>query len=131
MSETQEAKEAKHAVNWFEIPVSQIERAAKFYSDIFDIKMEKQEWQGVKMAFFPGGGKDTVHGALVQGEGYTPSDKGTLVYLNGSPDLSAALSRVEKAGGKVVKPKFAIGEHGFIAYFTDTEGNKVALHSMQ
>ena len=67
----------------------------------------------------------------MQGQGYVPSDKGTIVYLNGSPDLSTPLSKIEKAGGKVLKPKFSIGEHGFIAFFQDPEGNKVALHSMQ
>ena len=120
----------KHAISWFEIPAVNISRASKFYSAIFGIEMNNMEWQGAKMAFFPGG-KDTIHGALVESEGYVPSEKGAVVYLNGSPDLNAVLNKVEKAGGKVLKPKFNIGEHGFIAYFKDTEGNKVALHSMQ
>ncbi len=122
--------EAKHTINWFEIPVSQMDRAMKFYSAIFGVEMQKMDWQGIQMAFFPGE-KDAVHGALVQGQGYVPSDKGTVVYLNGSPDLSVPLSKIEKAGGKVLKQKFSIGEHGFIAFFQDTEGNKVALHSMK
>ncbi len=122
--------EAKHTINWFEIPVSQMDRAMKFYSAIFGVEMQKMDWQGIQMAFFPGE-KGSVHGALVQGQGYVPSDKGTIVYLNGSPDLSTPLSKIEKAGGKVLKPKFSIGEHGFIAFFQDPEGNKVALHSMQ
>ena len=122
--------EAKHTINWFEIPVSQMDRAMKFYSAIFGVEMQKMDWQGIQMASFPGE-KGFVHGALVQGQGYVPSDKGTIVYLNGSPDLSTPLSKIEKAGGKVLKPKFSIGEHGFIAFFQDPEGNKVALHSMQ
>ncbi len=118
----------RHTISWFEIPAADIDRAVKFYSAIFGVKMEQMEWQGVKMAFFPGG-QDLIHGALVKGEGYVPSDKGAVVYLNASPDLNAALNKIEEAGGQVLKPKFGIGEHGFIAYFKDTEGNKVALHS--
>ena len=121
--------QAKNAVNWFEIPVTDIERARKFYSTILEIQMELMTMGPCKMAMFPGG-KDVVHGALVQTEGYVPSDKGALIYLNANPDLAMALGKVEKAGGKMLKDKFSIGEHGFIAYFKDTEGNKVAFHSM-
>jgi len=58
------------------------------------------------------------------------SAMGSMVYLNGGDDLSVPLSRVEAAGGKVLLDKMSIGEYGFIAYFLDSEGNKVALHSM-
>jgi predicted enzyme related to lactoylglutathione lyase len=119
-----------HAINWFEIPAVNIDRAAKFYGAILGAELKRMEWQGTKMAFFPGE-PEAVCGALVQGPGYAPSETGTLVYLNASPDLSVALNKVEKAGGNILKPKFSIGEHGFIAYFKDPEGNKVALHSMQ
>lgn len=124
---------SKHAVHWFEIPVAEIDRAAKFYSTILGVDMKPVEMaHGVKMAVFPNNeGPDAVHGALVQGEGYIPSDKGTLVILNAGEDLSQALSKVERAGGEVLLEKFSIGEHGFIAYLRDTEGNKVALHSMK
>jgi len=66
-----------------------MDRAMKFYSAIFGVEMQKMDWQGIQMAFFPGE-KGSVHGALVQGQGYVPSDKGTIVYLNGSPDLNTA-----------------------------------------
>jgi hypothetical protein len=72
-----------------------------------------------------------VGGGLAQGEGFEPSDKGTVVYLNGGADLSLPLSRVEQAGGKIVMPKTSIGENGFMAHFIDTEGNRVAFHSMK
>jgi len=54
-----------------------------------------------------------------------------MVYLNGGDDLDVPLGRVEKAGGKILLSKTSIGENGFIAHFTDTEGNKVSLHSMK
>ena len=127
--ENQECKNA-NTINWFEIPVANLDRAAKFYSTILNVKIEIQKWEGVQMGLFPGG-RNVVHGALVQGAGYMPSDQGTVVYLNGGEDLNTALGKVEKAGGKVLKPKFSIGEHGHIAFFKDTEGNKLALHSMK
>ena len=129
---TEEGKEAcvnANTINWFEIPVTDIKRAASFYSAVMNVKLETMDWNNTKMAIFPGG-QGAVHGALVQAEGYVPSLQGTVVYLNGGKDLNEALGKVEKAGGKVLKPKFGIGEHGFIAFFKDTEGNKVAFHSM-
>ena len=59
------------------------------------------------------------------------SSAGALVYLNGGDDLSVTLSKVEAAGGKILLPKTAIGPNGFMAHFTDTEGNKIGLHSMK
>ncbi len=84
----------------------------------------------MKYGMFPfdmdGGG---VGGGLSEMEGFEPSTKGSLVYLNGGDDLSHPLSKVEEAGGKILLPKTPIGENGFMAYFMDTEGNKVAFHS--
>jgi len=70
-----------------------------------------------------------VGGAIIEMEGYVPSQQGVNVYLNGGDDLAAPLSRVEAAGGKIVMPKTDIGENGYMAQFLDTEGNKIALHS--
>jgi predicted enzyme related to lactoylglutathione lyase len=84
---------------------------------------------GYEMAMFPNQGG--VNGALVQGDGYKPSYSGTLAYLNGGDDLIDVLNRIEKAGGKILQQKTSIGENGFMAYFEDTEGNKVGLHSIK
>ncbi len=121
----------KNAVNWFEIPVTDIERAAKFYSKVLGVEMAPRELgAGTKMAFFSGD-KEGVRGALVQSDGYVPSDKGVVLYLNAGDDLAPALARVKPAGGAVILEKFSMGKDGFIATFKDTEGNKVALHSYQ
>ncbi|MBS1512322.1 MAG: VOC family protein [Bacteroidetes bacterium] len=121
----------ENALNWFEISVSDINRASKFYETIFGITLNQQEMMGMKMAFFPYedmNGK--VSGGLVQGPMHKPSADGTKVYLNGNPDLSNALSKVEAAGGKVLMPKTKISDEiGYMAFFSDTEGNTVALHS--
>ena len=120
-----------NALNWFEISVNDISRATKFYETIFGIKLQPSEMMGMKMAFFPSedmNGK--VSGGLVQGPMHKPSNDGAKIYLNGNPDLANALSKIEAAGGKVVMPKTKISDDiGFMAFFTDTEGNTVALHS--
>jgi len=120
-----------NALNWFEVSVTDIDRAKKFYESVFNIKMETMDMMGMKMAMFPfenGSGK--LSGALVQSNMHKPSADGVKVYFNGNPNLNAALDRVTKAGGKIVMPKTAIGENfGFMAFFIDSEGNVVALHS--
>lgn len=123
----------ENSLNWFEISVADINRATKFYESLFDITMERQSAMGMEMAFFPyepGAGK--ASGGLVKGEMHKPSGDGVKLYLNANPDLSSALGRVEKAGGKIAMPKTKISDDiGFMAYFTDTEGNTIALHSQK
>ena len=120
-----------NAINWFEIPATDYNRAKKFYStlmgeDIVDVPMPN-----MKYGIFPYDMENKcVGGAIVEMEGVTPSMDGSTVYLNGGDNLSVALSKVEMAGGKIIMPKTEIGENGFIAQFSDTEGNRVALHSM-
>ena len=120
-----------NSLNWFEIPVADMARATKFYEAIFGIQMHQMEMGGMKMAMFPQedmNGK--VSGALVQSPMHKPSPDGAKVYLNGNPDLANALDRVEASGGKVIMPKSKINDDiGYMAFFTDTEGNAVALHS--
>ena len=123
---------ATNSINWFEIPVSDFDRAKAFYSEIFDFEMPTMEMAGSLMGFLPHEQGKGVGGAIIKGEGLEPSAQGTTVYLNGGEDLSVVLNRVEQAGGKQVVPKTEITEEiGFFAVFHDTEGNKVALHSMK
>ncbi len=120
-----------NALNWFEISVSDIKRAKKFYETVFEIEMPVQEMMGMQMAFFPAedmNGK--VSGGLVQGPMHKPSADGAKIYLNGNPDLSKALGKVDAAGGKVTMPKTKISDDiGYMAFFIDTEGNAMAMHS--
>ena len=119
-----------NSLNWFEIPVTDFDRAKKFYELLMDAKIEKMEWGQTIMGFFPAQNQTDLGGAIVSGEGYVPSDKGVLIYFNGGDDLNNMLSRVEKAGGKVIMPKTIINEeYGYFAIFTDSEGNRLALHS--
>ena len=120
-----------NALNWFEIPVSDIGRAKKFYEEIFGFKMETQDMMGMKMAYFPAdmmGGK--VGGGLVESPYHKPSAEGAKVYLNANPDLGEVLNKVEAAGGGLAMPKTKISDEiGYMASFMDTEGNLVSLHS--
>lgn len=123
----------KNAVNWFEIPVTDYERAKKFYGTILDVEISDFHMpeKNMKYGIFPydmqNGG---IGGAIVQMAEMNPSTDGSTVYLNGGEDLNVSLNKVEAAGGKIFMPKMDIDENGFIAQFIDTEGNRVALHSM-
>ncbi len=118
-----------NAINWFEIPVSDMPRAVAFYSAILGAQISADPASpGYQMAMLPY--QDGVGGALLCGEGYVPSVSGALLYLNGGDDLNDVLSRVDAAGGQVLTPKTNIGENGFVGFFLDSEGNKIGLHSM-
>ena len=118
-----------NSINWFAIPVSDFKRAVDFYNALFDGGMQQMQLQGRDLAFFPAE-RGSVSGHLFQADGYEPSDKGPLLYLNGGDDLQIMLDKVEGAGGKIVAPKRQVTpEIGYVAEFIDSEGNKVALHS--
>lgn len=122
----------KNAINWFEIPVKNFEKSKSFYEEVLQGEMQIIEMEGTDdtMAFFPVDMENgAIGGSIICGSGYEPSQQGTMIYLNGGDDLSDPLSRVEKAGGKIIVPKTSIGPHGFMAQFIDTEGNRLAFHS--
>ena len=119
-----------NAINWFEISVTDISRAKKFYESIFEIQMEEMEMPGMKYAMFPFDPmKGKVAGGLAQSPMHTPGTTGSIIYLNANPDLQKVLDRIEKAGGTITMPKTSIGQNGFMAFFMDSEGNAMALHS--
>ena len=120
-----------NSLNWFEIPVVDMQRAKHFYQVVFSMHMSETEMMGMQMAFFPyenGSGK--ASGALVKSEQHKPSKEGVLVYLNANPSMDAILEKIESMGGSIQMTKTQIApEIGYMAFFTDTEGNRVALHS--
>lgn len=121
----------KNVISWFEIPVSDMERAADFYAKLLRAPISIQDFGGVIMGFLPMEGQESVSGSLVKHNDYIPSHHGSLIYLNGNDDLTEMLDRVEPAGGKILSGKKQISpEYGYMAVFEDTEGNRLALHSM-
>jgi Predicted enzyme related to lactoylglutathione lyase len=123
-------EQISNVVNWFEIPVTDFERARKFYVAIYEKELQEMDMGPLRMGFLPMDTHTGIGGAICRGEGYVPSQNGTLVYLNAGTDLTNMLNRIEPAGGLVVLPKTLITEEiGYYAVFIDSEGNKVALHS--
>ena len=120
-----------NALNWFEIPASDIKRAKSFYENIFGIKMENPtEMMGMEMVSFPAS-EGKVSGGLVKSDMHKPSQDGSLVYLNANPaGIDAVLAKIPNFGGSVIMHKTMINEEiGYMGMFIDSEGNKVALHS--
>lgn len=124
----------KNAISWFEIPSTNLERAHAFYETIFGVNLVPLDVANIRMRMFPIDDPLTgIGGAVVHAEGfYMPSTTdGPLVYLNGNPDVQIILDKIEAAGGKIVVPKTHISpEYGHMAVFIDTEGNRIALHSV-
>lgn len=120
----------ENLINWFEIPATNFKRAVAFYKVILGVEIKEAEMFGTKMGFFPSNGKN-VSGAIVQGDDYKPSSEGILAYLNGGKDLQLVLDKIESNNGKIIVPKTQISpEMGYFGMFIDTEGNKVAVHSI-
>ena len=120
-----------NAINWFEIPAANLERATGFYETILATKLTiDTSFPGMRMALFPHQ-EPNVSGCLIEFEQARPNADGVRIYLNGGDDLAAILDRVQTAGGQVVMPKTLIrAEIGYIGLFSDSEGNIVGLHSL-
>jgi predicted enzyme related to lactoylglutathione lyase len=118
-------------VNWFEIPVSDIVRAKDFYEKSLGFSLKSEEFGVSKMATFPmQDNAPNCSGALVQQKDFLPSSQGTLLYFS-VLDIDDVLKKVEMSGGKCIKSKKSIGQYGYTGVFEDTEGNRLALHSMK
>jgi hypothetical protein len=136
MQKLKKIDEQTNVLNWFEIPVTDIDRAKKFYETILDIEMVKRADGKDEAVFFPFNPNvvqaisGRVTGVLSKTVRNNPSNNGTVVYINASPSIQTVLDKVEKAGGKVIAPKIQIPA-GFIAIIIDSEGNKVGLHAEQ
>jgi len=119
----------KNTINWFEIPVSDYERAINFYESMLDIKLARENMNDIDYALFPAD-EIAISGALIKADFQKPSEQGSLVYLNVEGMMDAAIERAQAQGSNVFFPKTHIGEPGYIAHISDSEGNKIALHSM-
>ncbi|MDH7444060.1 VOC family protein [Aquimarina sp. 2201CG14-23] len=120
-------------VTWFEIPVTDMDRAKAFYEKVFDIEISLHNIDGLQMGWFPNKNESgMVTGSLINaGEHYTPSQDGVLIYFS-CDDVANEIGRVTAAGGKIIANKTQISEtHGYMGYFIDSEGNRIALHSQK
>ena len=118
-----------HTLCWTDIPVRDLDRAIAFYSAVLGAAVLKQSGGGQDFGLLPGYDKG-VSGCLSVGPNQVPSHHGPLVYLSANGRLDAAIAAAVAAKGKILQPKHPIGPHGFRAIIEDSEGNRVALHSM-
>jgi predicted enzyme related to lactoylglutathione lyase len=136
MSKLKKIDAQTNIVTWFEIPVTDTQRAKKFYETILDIEMENRNDGENESVFFPydpnviQATSGRVTGVLSKSAKNSPSANGTMIYINASPSIDTVLNKVEKAGGKIIVQKTKIPP-GYIAVILDSEGNKIGLHAEQ
>jgi len=118
-----------HTLCWTDIPVRDLDRATAFYSAVLGEAVPRQSGGGQDFGLLPGYDKG-VSGCLSAGPDQVPSHHGPLIYLSMNGRLDDALKAAVAAKGKVLRPKHDIGPHGFRAIIEDSEGNRIALHSM-
>ncbi len=120
-----------HAVNWFEIPALDLERAYKFYSTILNKNVGKGTFGNGDLILFnvPFNTGEAIGGSIVVREDLKPTMDGPIIYLNAFGKLADTVTKVESAGGKVIIPFIDLGKFGFSAIIVDSEGNKIGLLS--
>jgi predicted enzyme related to lactoylglutathione lyase len=120
---------ASNPVNWFEIYVQDTKRARAFYEAMLATRLERLEGPDIEMWAFPmQQDAPGAAGSLVKMEGVPSGGNSTLVYFS-CEDCATEARRAKDNGGKIFKEKFSIGQYGYIALVSDTEGNLVGLHS--
>ncbi len=123
----------QHAINWFEIPVTDLARAMEFYAAMTGAAMRREAFgpPGEEIAIFEVDTQEGISGCLLSSPDAKPTQSGTTVYLNASPSIDAWLARVEKACGKITMQKIALPPGmGVFAHILDSEGNRVGLHAL-
>jgi uncharacterized protein len=117
----------------FEIPVSDMNRAVRFYETVFNIRMRPEHVDGYEMAFFPmspeSPDKPGASGALAKGDVYVPSQNGAIIYFD-VPDIDPVIERATRLGAQVLYAKKHIRDAGYVAEIKDSEGNRLALSAM-
>lgn len=113
----------------FEIPVTDIDRAVRFYEVVLGTKLTRRTVDGYEMAFFPrSDGAPGASGALAKGEVYVPSKAGAIIYFD-VPEIDTVLERAKTQGADILYPKTHTGDDGYVAEIEDSEGNRIALTS--
>ena len=115
---------------WCDIPVKDLDRAGRFYTAVLGAKVEKMTVEGNTFGLLPEANAG-VSGCLVIAGEAQPSADGPMIYLNCEGRLPIAIAAVGLNGGKVLQQRHSIGPHGFRAIVLDSEGNRLALHSMK
>lgn len=118
-------------VGWFEIYVDDVARAKSFYEGLLGVELTKLEVPEIELWAFPMNPEGFgASGALVRMPGFTAGRNSVLVYFS-CVDCAVEASKAAQLGGMVIKEKMPVGQYGFIALVTDTEGNMIGLHSRE
>ena len=119
-------------VTWYEIPVTDMNRAVEFYSNLFGMQIDVSDFGELKMALMPYYENQIgISGALVENKEFYHSDnqKGPLLYFE-TDNVKQTLDKATALGGTtVIEEKLISPEHGYMGVFLDTEGNRIALHA--
>lgn len=119
----------KSIVNWFEIPVTDMQKARSLYEAMLDMKLPVSDFGGVPHAVLSNSDHSCTSGALISDPARPPvRGSGTVIYLHATDGVSRCVARAVEAGAKVVQPRTEIGPHGAIALIEDLDGNVIGLH---
>lgn len=125
---TDKMEKTYNPVVYFEIPVTDMDRAIKFYQAVFNLDFEKEVIDNNEMALFPFVDESKgITGALAKGEIYKPTNDGVVIYFK-TENINETLKLAVANGGQILYPKTSNGDLGFVAEFEDSEGNRIALH---
>jgi uncharacterized protein len=122
-----------NAIGWFDIYVNKLDRAVAFYQTVLDCTLEPigdSTGENQMMSFPADMNAYGAGGALSKSAHASPGIGGTIVYFS-AKDCAVEEARVDAAGGKVIRPKFSIGEFGWVSLCQDTEGNMFGISSMR
>jgi uncharacterized protein len=118
----------KNRIVWADVPVADLDRSSAFYTAVLGVKVSKESFGDFQFCVFHH--EDGNGGCLVLNKGEVTASAGILVYFNVNGRIQDAVKQTEKLGGKVIEPVTSIGPHGFRAIVIDSEGNRIALHSV-
>lgn len=122
-----------NAVGWFDIFVNEMARAEGFYKAVLDADLEDMAdptGEAEMRSFVANMGAYGAAGALVKAPYAKPGAGGTQIYFS-VEDCATQQARIEAAGGQVIRPKFSIGEFGYVTLAQDTEGNTIGFNSLK
>jgi len=119
-----------NTIVWVDIPVTDMDRARKFYSAVLQADIELMEDANGDVALLPGDPMSgDVSGDLARGENQKPGLGGCTIYLDSKGDPEGMIERAVAAGGAVLMPVTSMGDMvGSIGFFQDSEGNRIGVH---
>lgn len=124
-------KPIHHAINWFEIPVTNMERSIVFYEQLLGVRLRRETMTGTDLAIFPASDRDGVAGALMGVDQVAPGTNNAMVYLNAGPSLNAVLDKLAGLGGQLLMPRVDLpGDIGCFAHIADPDGQRIGLHAL-